>query len=68
MRLNVMLRTLDRVAAELKAKLGCADAKTFAETCVISHWQGDGFRLQITRLSDGKSLTRFVREDGAVLP
>ncbi len=68
MTIPVMLRTLDRVADELTQKLGCADAKTFAETYVISHWQGNGFRLQITRQSDGKSLTRFVREDGAVLP
>ncbi len=68
MTINVMWRTLERVADELTEKLGCADAATFNVTCVISHWQGNGFRLQITRRSDGKSLTRFIREDGAVLP
>ncbi len=68
MTINVMLRTLDRLVDELIEKLECADAKTFDETIVISHWQGNGFRLQITRRSDGKSLTRFVREDGTVLP
>lgn len=59
-RLNVRV---DATFDEFLTTLGCKDGRN-AE--LISHWQDDpaGFRIQVTRLSDGKALTRFVASGG----
>jgi hypothetical protein len=59
-KLNVRV---DATFDEFLTKLGCRDGR---DAAIISHWQDDpaGFRIQVTRLSDGKALTRFVAVEG----
>ena len=59
-RMNVRV---DAAFDEFLTKLGCKDGR---DAALISHWQDDpaGFRVQVTRLSDAKVLTRFVAVQG----
>ena len=60
--MNKMLDAVDEVFDRLCERLNVTDGR---DANLISHWQGDGFRVQVTRKADGKSLTKFVRADGA---
>ncbi len=64
---TAMLRTVDRVFDEMLMRLGCHDSN---DAALISHWQTDpsGFRVQVTRKSDGKILTKFVNTEGETRP
>jgi hypothetical protein len=58
-----MMDAVDVAFDDLLGKLECHDG-TDAE--LISHWQGNGFRIQVDRKTDGRSLSRFVRADGVI--
>lgn len=58
-----MMDAVDDVFDDLLERLGCHDG---TDANLISHWQGDGFRIQVTRNSDGKSLTKFAAIGGKV--
>lgn len=61
-----MLSQVDAVFDRLLASLGCVDG---TDALLISHWQdgtNPGFRIQVSRKLDGKSLTRFVSKDGSI--
>jgi hypothetical protein len=56
---------VDRTFDDLLGKLGCEDGR---DANLISHWQDGakpGFRIQVSRKSDGKMLTRFVDAEAA---
>ncbi len=59
MSVNAMLKSMDRVFDDLLQKLGCSDG---TDAILISHWQPkeQGFRIQVTRKIDQRSLSRFV--------
>lgn len=61
--MSKMLEIVDAVFDSLCARLGVLDGR---DADLISHWQGNGFRIQVTRKADGKALTKFVRADGVV--
>lgn len=54
------LKVVDRVVNDLTAKLGCQNDPCFSGlTWTICHWQDapkPGYRIQITRRTDGESL------------
>ncbi len=63
---KTMLQTVDHVFNDLLRRLGCEDGRT---ANLISHWQdgsNPGFRIQVTRKKDGKTLTKFVSQTGAI--
>ena len=54
---------------DMLAKLNCADEATFSgKAWKISHWQDTGYRLQVTRRSDGASLTCLIDYSGVRHP
>jgi hypothetical protein len=58
--------SVDRVFDNLLARLGCRDG---GDADLISHWQAGanpGFRIQVTRRSDNRQLTKFVSQNGSV--
>jgi hypothetical protein len=58
--------SVDRVFDALLTRLGCTGGR---DANLISHWQdGIGYRIQVTRKSDGASLTKLVDLQGAVRP
>jgi len=63
MNANELFRRVDLAFDQMLKKLGCVDGN---DSIIISHWQDDilGYRLQVTRKTDGRSLTRGVRPDG----
>lgn len=63
MNLKTMLAAVDTVFDALCKRLGVADG---TDAYLVSHWQGDGFRVQVTRKTDGAVLTKFVCADGRV--
>ena len=63
MNVAAMNTAVDRVFDALLTKLGCSNG---SDASLISHWQGNGFRVQVARKSDGCTLTRFVSQSGTV--
>lgn len=60
---RVMMDAVDDVYDALLAKLGCTDG---TDADLISHWQENGFRIQVSRKADGRALTRFVSLSGEI--
>lgn len=59
-------KSVDRVFDALLGCLGCEDSR---DAILMSHWQegaNPGFRIQVTRRSDGKTLIKFVGQSGNV--
>ena len=54
---------VEQVFDSLLAKLRCRDE---SEVCLLAHWQGNLYCIQITRKSDHRSLIRYV--DGTEVP
>ena len=66
MNVKEMLKRVDQVFDELLGQLGCEDGR---DADLISHWQdgaNPGFRIQVTRHTDKRMLTRFVDQLGKV--
>ena len=59
---KVFLAKVDAAFDGMLARLSCRDG---ADAAIISHWQDDppGYRLQVMRRSDGRSLTCFVARE-----
>lgn len=64
-RMSLMLQVVDEVFDDLLGNLGCVDG---TDALLIAHWQDEprSFRIQVTRKSDGSSLTKLVTADGAI--
>lgn len=61
---HLICLAVDEAFDAMLAKLGCNDG---TDADLISHWQdGLGYRLQVTRKSDGKTLLRSVTLDGTI--
>jgi hypothetical protein len=61
-----MHAAVDRVFDDLLRRLDCEDGRT---ANLICHWQdgsNPGYRIQVSRKEDGKTLTKFVSQTGVI--